>query len=141
MTPAAILALINQYIVSNGVGGITGPILNSILTSIVNLFTTGSVASARIVTASTTLTVLLTDQSIGLQRNFGLSAMIVQLPSGILIGQQFTIEDLVGNLQAYPATVTPPPGHAIAGLPTYVMNEDRQSSTFRYYGASVWSVS
>ena len=40
MTPTQILALINQYIISNGVGKITGPILDTILTQIVGLSST-----------------------------------------------------------------------------------------------------
>ena len=140
MTPAAILALINQYVVSNGVGSITGPILNNILTQIVNLFSaTPSTAATRIVSASSTLNVLTTDQAIALQRNFSLSAMTINLPA-VSNGQTFTIEDVVGNLFTYPATVTPPAGQTIAGRANFVMNEDFQSMTFRYYGSNLWSV-
>ena len=139
MTPTQILALINQYIVSNGQGLITGPILNQILTAIVNLFTTSAAAAARIVSASTTLTVLSTDQYIGFQRSFGVVAMVANLPV-FSIGQAVTLTDLSGNFNASPVTVTPPVGHSIVGRATYVMNEDFQSATFRYYGANSWGL-
>lgn len=139
MTPTQILDLINQYIVSNGVGGITGPILNNILAQIVNLFTTTSPNVTRLVSSSSTLDVLVTDQFIGLQRNFNLAAMSIALPY-FPVGQAVKFTDLVGNLAAYPATIVPPGGQTIAGKPYYVMNEDFQSATVRYYGANVWSI-
>ena len=139
MTPTQILALINTYIVSNGVGAITGPILNNILTQIVNLFSVVSGSTTRIVSSSNTLSILTSDQYVALQRNFSLAAMAINLPS-ISAGQSFTIEDVVGNLQAYPATVVPPVGQTLAGRANYVMNEDFQSTTFRYYGSNVWSI-
>lgn len=139
MTPSAILALIAAQITSNGVGGITGPILNNILTQIVNLFAT-STPAAQIVTSSATLTLLNTNFRVGLQRNINVSAMNVLLPSSAGIGQEFVIQDLTGNFQAFPATVAPPGGHTIAGLGSYTMNVNRQTKRFAYYGSNVWGV-
>ena len=139
MTPTQILALINQYIISNGAGLITGPVLNNILTQIVNLFITQNTATSRIIATSSTLTVLTSDQYIGLQRNFSLAAMNIDLPNASA-GQAFTITDLVGNLNSYPATVIPPAGQNITGRANFVMNEDFQSATFRYYGANIWGL-
>ena len=141
MTPAQIIALINAQITSNGIGAITGPILNNLLQLIVGLFTspTGSFP-ARLVSTSTALNILLTDYAIGLQRTFSLSAMTINLPSGATIGQSFVIDDLVGNLNAYPATLTPPVGQTIAGRATYVMDQNFQSAIVRYYGANVWGI-
>jgi len=100
----------------------------------------GGSGTARIVTVSTTLAVLSTDQYIGLQRAVSPAAMVANL-SPANIGQSFTIEDLVGNLFNFPVTVAPPAGTTIGGRSQYIMNEDFQSSTFRYYGSNIWSVS
>ena len=139
MTPSQVLALINQYIIANGVGAITGPILNTILTAIVNLVTTSETAVTQIVSSSGTLALSLSNQYTALQRNFNLAAMVIDLPPGASAGQSFTIEDVVGNLNAYPATVTPPGGQTIGGRANYVMNINFQSATFRYYGNNIWS--
>jgi hypothetical protein len=139
MTPAQILALIASTIVTNGVGGITAANLAPILDAIVNLFTTTSPA-ARLVSASTTLTIAVADFRIGFQRTVNLAAFNAQLPSGASIGQEFVLQDLVGNLSQYPVTVLPPAGMSIVGRASYVMNEDNQTSRFAYYGANIWGV-
>lgn len=95
---------------------------------------------ARIVTASTTLNLLITDYAIGLNRTVGPAALVANLPAGPAVGQSFVIEDLAGNMSTYPVTVTPPAGTAIGNLPTFIMNEDLQSAEFRYYGSNLWSV-
>ena len=139
MTPTQVLALINQYIVANGVGAITGPILNTILTAIVNLFASSTAFPARVVNVSA-LAIVLTDYAIGMQRTTGLSAFSTTLPSGASIGQEFVVQDLTGNCNAYPITFVAPVGNTIAGLAQYVMDEDRQTVRFRYYGVNVWGV-
>jgi hypothetical protein len=139
MTPAQILALIASTIVTNGIGGITAANLAPILNAIVNLFTTTSPA-ARIYSASTTLTIAVTDFRIGLQRLINLNAMNAQLPPAAAIGQEFVLQDLAGNFSQYPVTVLPPAGMTIVGRASYVMNEDNQTSRFAFYGANLWGV-
>lgn len=139
MTPTQIIALINQYIVSNGVGGITGPILNQILVDIVNLFTS-SAPAYRIVSVSTALTMLATDFRIGFLRTLNLAPTAVQLIA-ITPGNEVVIQDLAGNFSAYPITVSPPAGMTFAGgRTTYIMNEDNQTARFAYYGSNIWGV-
>ena len=139
MTPAQILALIASTIVTNGIGGITAANLAPILNAIVNLFTTTSPA-ARIYSASTTLTIAVTDFRVGLQRLINLNAMNAQLPLAAAIGQEFVLQDLAGNFSQYPVTVLPPAGMTIVGRASYVMNEDNQTSRFAFYGANLWGV-
>ena len=139
MTPAQILALIASTIVTNGIGGITAANLAPILNAIVNLFTTTSPA-ARIYSASTTLTIAVTDFRVGLQRTINLNAMNAQLPLAAAIGQEFVLQDLAGNFSQYPVTVLPPAGMTIVGRASYVMNEDNQTSRFAFYGANLWGV-
>lgn len=139
MTPTAIIALINQYIISNGQGLITGPILNGILIDIVNLFTT-STPAYRIVSTSTLQTLTTTDFRVGFLRNLNLAAMNVQLVI-ITPGQEVVLQDLAGNFSAYPVTVLPPAGMTFSGGRTaYVMNEDNQTARFAYYGQNLWGV-
>lgn len=116
-----------------------------------NLCTAGSLAAflqgatavtARIVTLSGVFTMTTADGAVGLQRTSSVAASSTTLPSGTAIGQAYQIEDLVGNFQAFPVTVTPPGGHNIANLPgAATLNVNRQCATFRYYGSNTWSVS
>lgn len=96
--------------------------------------------SARIVVASTPLVIGVGDYAIGLQRTGSPAPTPASLPSAAAVGQSFILEDLAGNFSLYNVTVSPPGGHTIAGLPNYVLNEDYQSSEFRYYGGSIWGV-
>lgn len=134
-TPADLQTLINAINWTNNSGQITGPELEQLFNECVTLFGSPGVT---LVTTSTTLAIT-TD--IGLQRTVSVAAMVANLPSSAIAGQAFKVEDLVGNLQAFPVTVTPPAGHTIVGRATFVMNEDYQSTTFRYYGSNIWSVS
>jgi hypothetical protein len=140
MTPSQVIALINAAITSNGVGAITGPILNSILIAIVNLFSSAP-ALARIITASTPATIALTDNRVGFLRSTSLGATTAQMPTGAAINQEFIIQDLSGNFFNYPITVLAPSGQTFAGgRGQYVMNENNQTARFAYYGSNVWGV-
>lgn len=113
------------------------------LTNLITEFTAAvtGVLPGRIVTASTTLTLLSTDYAIGLNRTSGPAAMTANLPtSGLYVNQEFRIDDLSGNAAAYPITVAPPGGHTICDLDTFVMNVNRQSAIFHYYGSDIWGV-
>jgi hypothetical protein len=114
-----------------------------------NLLTAGTMASmlqsttastARIITLSGVFTMTTADDAIGLQRTTALAPSSTTLPSGTAIGQEYSIEDLVGNFQAYPATVNAPAGQSISNLSSVVLNVNRQAGVFRYYGSNIWSV-
>jgi hypothetical protein len=111
----------------------------------VNLQASGATFRAsRIVTTSTTLTLAITDSVVGLNRTAGPAAMIVNLPTvgaGLLPNQDFEIQDLAGNFNAFPVTVTAPTGHTIVTVQTYVMNQDAQGAIFHYYSGTNWGVS
>lgn len=102
-----------------------------------------SISPIRIVTASGAFTITTADANghIGLQRTSGLGPSSTTLPSNATPGQDYTIEDLAGNAFQYPITVNAPAGQSIAGLAEFVMNTDRQSKIFTFYGNNVWSVS
>lgn len=82
--------------------------------------------------------------SLGLDRSAP-AAMTVNLAAAgtLKLNQIFEIEDLSGNLSAGKVTVVPPSG-LIAGAPNFIMNKDKQSARFKYYGgagaAARWSV-
>lgn len=103
----------------------------------------GALRPSRLVTVSALLNIVATDYALGLARVAAPAAMNAQIPDvagGLAVGQEFVIEDIVGNLAAYPVTVLPPAGMTLAGRANYLMNEDRQSARFRYYGANQFSV-
>ena len=139
MTPAQIIAIINAQIVSNGIGGITGPVLNSILVAICNLFTSAPSAS-RIVSASTAFTTLATDVRIGFLRTLSLAPTAVQLYA-YPTGSEIILQDLAGNFSTYPVTLSAPAGQTFSGgRTTYVMNEDNQTARFYFYGSNILGV-
>jgi hypothetical protein len=112
-----------------------------LVTNLANAITTGAnIKPARLVTTSAVLNLSTADYRIGLQRTVGVAAMVANLPAGAQNGQEFVIEDVVGNLNAAPATVTPPAGHNIAGEATWLMNVDRSSKKFTFYTPTTWSV-
>lgn len=98
----------------------------------------GSVNRARRITLSGAFTTFVSDYSIGLQRTSGVAASSTTLPD-MAVGQDLWIEDLVGNFQANPVTVTPFAGTTFAGLANVVLNINRQCARFRRYDNNVWS--
>jgi hypothetical protein len=62
------------------------------------------------------------------------------LPSGASIGQTYVYEDLLGNFNTNNVTINAPGGHNIAGRSNIVLNVNRQSASFRYYGSNTWGV-
>lgn len=100
----------------------------------------GQVATTT-VTSSATLNLTSGQTYVGFNRTSALSAQAVNLPATPVDGQTHTLQDLVGNFNADPLTVTPPGGTTIAGLATFVCNRDLGTYTFRYYStASKWGV-
>jgi len=112
-----------------------------LVVKLTNAITTGAALKpSRIVAASAVLNIGTADYAIGLNRVAGLAAMVANLPGAAQVNQEFVLEDLAGNFNAFPVTVTPPVGHSIAGEATWLMNVDRGSNKFRYYGSNIWSV-
>jgi len=102
-----------------------------------------NIKPARIVSSSAVLNLSTADYAVGLQRTVAVAAMVINLPAGASNGQEFVIDDLVGNLNeqtGFPATVTPPAGHNIANEATFVMAADRMTAKFRFYSPNSWSV-
>jgi hypothetical protein len=114
------------------------------LALLVNAITTGAnIKPARVVTVSTALTIVPADYAVGLARVAAPAAVAASLPAGAANGQEFVLEDLVRNFNAFPVTVSPPGGDNIIGRATFVCNLDGGSWTFRKYvqgGSSTWSV-
>ena len=100
------------------------------------------VQPSRVVTTNATVNLSCSsDYSLGLNRSAP-SPMVVNLAAAgtLVLNQVFEVEDLSSNLDLGLVTVTPPAGHTIAGQPTFVMTNARQSSRFKYYGSNLWSV-
>lgn len=99
-----------------------------------------TIPKTRLITASGAFTIAVTDRSIGMNRTAAVATSSAPLPStNLYAGFEVSIEDLVGNFQAFPVTITPPAG-TIAGLANVVLNVNRQCARFRYYGTNLWSV-
>jgi hypothetical protein len=100
-------------------------------------------SAAAIVTSSAALNLTLIQRSIALRRSAAPAAQAINIPAGALNGHEIIIEDVFGNLQGFPATVTPLGiGETIVGAANYVMNRNFQSTTFRLYDDGVtriWS--
>lgn len=85
-----------------------------------------------------------TQYSLGLDRSAPAAMTVNLAASGSLkLNQIFEVEDLSGNLSAGKVTIVPPSG-LIAGAPNFIMNKDKQSCRFKYYGGTGinarWSV-
>jgi hypothetical protein len=116
---------------------------------VANLLTAGQMAAMvqsvqvapnRIVTTSGSFTTTTADAngSVGINRTSGVGVASTALPSGAAPGQTYTYEDLAGNAQAFPITFDAPAGMTIAGLSEFVMNVNRGSVTFTFYGSNIW---
>ena len=73
----------------------------------------------------------------------GSGARSASLPStNLFIGYEAIVEDLVGNfgVPGNNVTISAPGGQTISGLASFVLNVNRQSARFRYYGSNKWSV-
>jgi hypothetical protein len=94
---------------------------------------------ARIVTASGAFTMSGADAAggVGLNRTSGLGASSTTLPN---VAGLYAIEDLAGNFNTYPVTVTAPGGTTILGTSAVALATDYQCAYFRLYtGGNIWS--
>lgn len=139
MTSAALAQYISNEL---GIAVLDDGNLSALVANLTAAIGTGSaVRPGRIVTSSALLTMLSTDYAIGLQRTAGVAAQVVNLPTtGLQVNQEFRLDDLVGNFQAHPVTLTPPAGHNIAGEATWVLNVNRGCWMPRYYGSNAWGI-
>jgi hypothetical protein len=138
-------AVLAQYISNQtGLDVLDDGDFNGKLALLVNAITIGAnIKPARVVTVSTALVIAPSDYAVGLARVAGPAATAASLPATAANGQEFVIEDLVRNFNAFPVTVSPPGGDNIIGRATFVCNIDGGSWTFRKYvqgGSSTWSV-
>ncbi len=101
----------------------------------------GTLRPAAIVTLSSELVMTAAMYRIGFNRSLALSATTVLLPPNgtVQVGQEFVIEDLAANFNAYPVTLTPSAG-TIGGEAEWVLDKDSQSATLAYYGTNLWSI-
>lgn len=96
------------------------------------------VKPGRIVTASTTLTIVKGDGIIGLNRTVGPAAMNANLPANAVQFQEFEISDIAGNFFDAPVTFVPPAG-TINGAANWVANQNRQRVGLTYWGGNIWT--
>lgn len=96
--------------------------------------------SSQLVTASTTLNLTANQLRIGLRRVSGVAAMTINLYASQVVDTECVIQDLIGNLFNFPATVVPPAGATISGLSTFIMREDRMTARFYRYSSTVYGV-
>jgi hypothetical protein len=98
-----------------------------------------NIVAARTVTAGGAFTINASDAYIALKRTTSIGVSSATLPSSVN-GKQFTVADVLGDLNAHPCTITPNSGAKIAEMNNYVMNIDRQSATFTFFADSnEWS--
>jgi hypothetical protein len=136
------IAAFTQFIVNvTGQDVLDDGVLANLIAQI-GLAVGGSVKPARLITASSTLTILTSDSQIGFNRTAAVTAMTANLPAMTtdLIGKQITLQDLVGNFGANNVTVVPNGSDTIAGMTSFVLNVNRQSATFTYYGSNLWGI-
>lgn len=117
----------------------------------VNLVTAGQMAAnvqtsslypSREVTLSGVFTMTTADANghVGLNRTTSIAVSSSTLPSGAQAGQTYWVDDLAANFNAYPVTINAPVGMTIAGEADVILNVNRQSAAFTYYGSNIWSV-
>jgi hypothetical protein len=100
-------------------------------------------SAAAIIRSSAILNLTLIQRSIALLRSAAPAVQAINIPAGAVNGKEFVITDVFGNLQQFPATVTPlGVGETIAGAANYVMNRNFQETIFRLYDdgtTRIWS--
>jgi hypothetical protein len=96
----------------------------------------------RIVATSGAFVMSAADGAVGLARTTTPAPSSTTLPStGLFDGQVQSIEDLIGNFNTYPVTVSAPAGTNIAGMDEIVLNVPRQCAYFKWYAdLNAWSV-
>lgn len=118
---------------------------------IANLLTAGQMAAmlqtvtlgpSRIVITSGAFTLTTADANgtVGLNRLSSPAPSSTTLPANASPAQTYKIDDLASNFNAFPVTVNAPGGMTIAQASAIVLNRNKQSATFTYYGSNIWGV-
>jgi hypothetical protein len=112
--------------------------------SLSNFIQSGVNAPNRVVTVSTTLAILSTDNNgtIGLNRTSGVTAMTANLPSGVTAPYRVTLADLSSNFNSAPVTVVyPSPQTGPNGATSAVLSVNKSRTTFEFFGGTTnsWS--
>lgn len=97
---------------------------------------------ARVVTTSGAFTITRSDAfgGVGLNRTSAVTVSNAPLPSNAVQGDTYEVEDLAGNFNQFPVTITYPAGmFGPGGATQEVLNVNGQSSKFRYYGSNLWA--
>jgi hypothetical protein len=95
----------------------------------------------RVITSSSSVTLLLTDVSVGFNRTTSLANTNATLPAATS-AQIIKIRDLAYNFNTYPVTVLASSGTTFpGGSASFVLNENGMSADFELYpSASIWGV-
>lgn len=115
----------------------------NLVTNLQNAIVTGAnIKPATVITASANINITAAEYHIGFARTAAPAALTATLPqlTDEQAGQEFVLEDLVGNFNAFPVTVEPQAGQTISGLAQKILNQDGQSAKFTWYGNNLWSV-
>jgi hypothetical protein len=116
---------------------------NQLTAGTMNAFIQSAVTNPnRIVTASTPITLLSTDNggSVGFNRTTSVTPTTVTLPSGVSASYKVTICDLASNFNANPLTVNYPGGQVGPNsATTALLNVNKSRTTFEYFGTNQWS--
>lgn len=139
-----VMAAIANYISQQlGIDVLDDGNVAGLVTNLTNAIVVGAnIKPAAIVTASANFAITAAQYHVGLARTAAPAATQITLPTlgAGAVGQEFVIEDLVSNFNAFNVTVVPPAGQTIAGLANKVLDRDGQSAKFTWYGSNLWSV-
>lgn len=139
---AFVSAAIAQYIQNQlNVDVLDNGDLAGFIANLTNAIATGAaIKPAAVIAASANVNIAVNQYALGFARVAGIAALNAQLPGAAQVGQEFVIEDLIGNFNAFPVTVLPPGGDTIASAANWICNRDKGSWTFRKYANNFWGV-
>jgi hypothetical protein len=146
MRQATMLAAALANFISNANGGsdvLDDGNLTNLIADLTLAIENGSVIKPAVtVSASGAFVTDVGDYAVGLNRVAAVADSSTTLPSLTSddVGRSYRYQDLAGNFNAHPLTVSAPAGHNIAGLAAVVLNQNRQSAEFTYYGSNTWGV-
>lgn len=135
-------AAIAQYIQNQlGINVVDDGNLANFIANLASAIQTGAaIKPAAIITASANVNITAANYALGFDREAAPAALNAQLPNNAQVGQEFVIEDLFGNFNAFPVTVLPPAGDSIGHQAGWQCAVDLGSWTFRKYPNNLWSV-
>lgn len=136
-------AAIAQYIQNQlNVDVLDNADLAGFIANLTNAIATGAaIKPAAVITASANLNIAVNQYALGFARVAGVAALNAQLLGASQVGQEFVIEDLVGNFNAFPVTILPPVGDTISSNASWVCNRDNGSWRVRKYANNFWGIS